>query len=62
MPIVRAPWKAVPHARQIAGKLTGPVTKWIVAVVVIFFALAMAPLNAKLVDVQDNEASSWLPG
>ena len=49
------------HA-EIAGKLTGPVTKWIVAVVVIFFALAMAPLNAKLVDVQDNEASSWLPG
>ena len=49
------------HA-EIAGKLTGPVTKWIVAVVVIFFAMAMAPLNAKLVDVQDNEASSWLPG
>jgi len=47
--------------RQIAGKLTGPATKWIVAVLVVFFALAMAPLNAKLVDVQDNEASSWLP-
>ncbi len=48
--------------RQIAGSLTGTATKWIVAVVVIFFAMAMAPLNAKLVDVQDNEASSWLPG
>ncbi len=48
--------------RQIAGSLTGPATKWIVAVVVIFFAMAMAPLNAKLVDVQNNEASSWLPG
>ncbi|KRA38326.1 MULTISPECIES: MMPL family transporter [unclassified Nocardioides] len=47
--------------RQIAGKLTGPITKWIVAVVVIFAALALSPLQAKLVDVQNNEASSWLP-
>ncbi|WP_183099078.1 MMPL family transporter [Nocardioides pelophilus] len=48
--------------RQIAGKLTGPVTKWLVAVAVIVLAGAMMPLNAKLVDVQNNEASSWLPG
>ena len=47
--------------RQIAGKLTGPVTKWIVAAAVLFVAFALAPLNAKLVDVQNNEASSWLP-
>lgn len=47
--------------RQIAGKLTGPVTKWIVAVAVLFVAFALAPLNAKLADVQNNEASSWLP-
>ncbi|MCX6401798.1 MAG: MMPL family transporter [Propionibacteriales bacterium] len=47
--------------RQIAGKLTGPVTKWIVAAAVIFAAFALMPLNAKLVDVQNNEASSWLP-
>lgn len=47
--------------RQIAGKLTGPITKWIVAAIVVFAAMALAPLNAKLVDVQNNEASSWLP-
>ncbi|WP_028653864.1 MMPL family transporter [Nocardioides sp. J54] len=47
--------------RQIAGRLTGPVTKWIVAAIVVFAALSLAPLNAKLVDVQNNEASSWLP-
>ncbi len=48
--------------RQIAGKLTGRVTKWIVAAAVLFLAFALAPLTAKLADVQNNEASSWLPG
>ena len=48
--------------RQIAGKLTGPVTKWIVLVGAVVLVGLMAPLNAKLVDVQNNEASSWLPG
>ncbi|GAA1539405.1 MMPL family transporter [Nocardioides humi] len=48
--------------RQIAGRLTGPVTKWLVAAGVIVAALALAPLSAKLIDVQNNEASSWLPG
>ncbi|MDZ5621472.1 MMPL family transporter [Nocardioides sp. HM23] len=47
--------------RQIAGKLTGPVTKWIVLVVALVAAVGMSTLNAKLIDVQDNEASSWLP-
>ena len=47
--------------RQIAGRLTGPVTKWIVLAIAIVAVGAMAPLNAKLVDVQNNEASSWLP-
>lgn len=47
--------------RQIAGRLTGPVTKWIVFAVAFIAVGAMAPLNAKLVDVQNNEASSWLP-
>ena len=48
--------------RQIAGKLTGRVTKWISSwplsscIVVI-----MSGLDAKLIDVQNNEASSWLP-
>ena len=47
--------------RQIAGTLTGPITKWVVAVAVIVVAFVLAPLGAKLVEVQDNEASSWLP-
>jgi len=48
--------------RQIAGKLTGPVTKWIVLG---FWLIAMAAggtFAGKLADVQNNEASSWLPG
>jgi RND superfamily putative drug exporter len=47
--------------RQIAGKLTGPVTKWIVLVawIVIFGVSGM--FASKLTDVQNNEASSWLP-
>ena len=48
--------------RQIAGKLTGPVTKWIILVGTFVVVGLMSPLNAKLVDVQNNEASSWLPG
>ena len=49
------------HA-QIAGRLTGRVTKWLVLVAWLVIAGAMGGLNAKLVDVQNNEASSWLPG
>ena len=48
--------------RQIAGKLTGPVTKWLILVAAVIVVGVMSPLNAKLVDVQNNEASSWLPG
>lgn len=48
--------------RQIAGKLTGPVTKWLVVVGVLALTVAMSILGAKLNDVKDNEASSWLPG
>ncbi len=51
-----------PMHRQIAGRLTGPVTKWIV---VVFWILAVGVASgyaAKLTDVQNNEASSWLPG
>ena len=48
--------------RQIAGKLASPVTKWIVAVIAIFIFFPMAWMGSKLTDVQDNEASSWLPG
>ncbi|MFC7492901.1 MULTISPECIES: MMPL family transporter [unclassified Nocardioides] len=47
--------------RQIAGRLTGPITKWLV---LLFWLVALGvfgSLSAKLVDVQNNEASSWLP-
>lgn len=48
--------------RKIAGRLTSPVTKWVVAVIALLFFLPMAMLGAKLADVQDNAAASWLPG
>jgi RND superfamily putative drug exporter len=48
--------------RQIAGKLTGTVTKWVVLVGWIALFVIATPLSAKLIDVQNNEASSWLPG
>ncbi len=47
--------------RQIAGKLTGPVTKWIVLAVVLVLAGGLGSFAGKLLDVQDNEISSWLP-
>ena len=47
--------------RQIAGKLTGRVTKWITLVVTILLFGVMMGFNAKLIDVQNNEASTWLP-
>src|SRR4051794_38104132 len=50
-----------PMHRQIAGRLTGRVTKWIVLgfwVLVLFGSVGFA---SKLADVQNNEASSWLP-
>ena len=47
--------------RQIAGTLTGRVTKWIVLVAVLALTAIMAGFSAKLTSVQNNEASSWLP-
>ncbi|MFC7727813.1 MMPL family transporter [Nocardioides sp. GCM10028917] len=47
--------------RQIAGILTGRVTKWIVLVAVLVITGIMATFSAKLTSVQNNEASSWLP-
>ena len=45
----------------IAGKLTGRITKWIVlATWLIIFGVASG-FAMKLTDVQNNEASSWLP-
>jgi putative drug exporter of the RND superfamily len=48
------------HA-QIAGKLTGKVTKWVVLVAWVLLFLTIGALSSKLIDVQNNEASSWLP-
>jgi putative drug exporter of the RND superfamily len=48
--------------RQIAGKLTGRVTKWLVLGFWIVALLVSAPFAQKLTDVQDNQAQSWLPG
>jgi putative drug exporter of the RND superfamily len=48
------------HA-QIAGRLTGRVTKWLVLA---FWLIALAVggiFGSRLIDVQNNEASSWLP-
>ncbi|GAB3199588.1 MMPL family transporter [Nocardioides hungaricus] len=48
--------------RQIAGRLTGPVTKWLVLLFWIVAVVVLGSLSAKLADVQNNEASTWLPG
>ena len=48
--------------RQIAGKLTGPVVKWFVLVVWLVIGAGGTMLGSQLADVQDNQASSWLPG
>ena len=47
--------------RQIAGSLTGRVTKWIVLVIALFLTVGMGVFSSKLASVQNNEASSWLP-
>jgi RND superfamily putative drug exporter len=47
--------------RQIAGKLTGRVTKWLVLGFWVLLVMVAGPLAGKLTDVQDNQASSWLP-
>jgi putative drug exporter of the RND superfamily len=47
--------------RQIAGKLTGPLTKWVVLVAVLLLTGAMGFLGGKLADVKNNEQSSWVP-
>jgi len=47
--------------RQIAGKLTGRVTKWVVLAFWIIIVMAAGSVAGKLTGVQDNQASSWLP-
>jgi len=48
--------------RQIAGKLTGRVTKWLVLAFWVIVVVAAGSVASKLSDVQDNQTSSWLPG
>ena len=48
--------------RQIAGKLTGRVTKWFVLAFWLAAFVILGSFAGKLTDVQNNEASSWLPG
>jgi RND superfamily putative drug exporter len=47
--------------RQIAGKLTGRITKWIVLIVWIAIIGVSSGFAQKLAEVQNNEAASWLP-
>jgi len=47
--------------RQIAGALTGRVTKWVVLAAVLVLTGLMGVFSTKLTSVQNNEASSWLP-
>ena len=47
--------------RRIAGTLTGRVTKWVVLAVAVVITGFMGTFSTKLADVQNNEASSWLP-
>lgn len=48
--------------RQIAGRLTGRTTKWIVLGVWVLIMVGSSMFAAKLTGVQDNQAESWLPG
>ncbi len=48
------------HA-EIAGRLTGRVTKWLVLVFWLVALVVGATFGSKLTDVQNNETSSWLP-
>ena len=47
--------------RQLAGRLTGRGTKWVVLVLWLLVVGVASAFSQKLIDVQDNEASSWLP-
>lgn len=47
--------------RQIAGTLTGPIVKWVVLAVAVVITGFMGMFSTQLADVQNNEASSWLP-
>ncbi len=54
-------WSTERMHRQIAGKLTGRVTKWLVLGFWLVILVGSSSFASKLTDVQNNEASSWLP-
>ena len=47
--------------RDLAASLTGRITKWVVLGVVVVATVFMGMFSTRLADVQNNEASSWLP-
>jgi RND superfamily putative drug exporter len=47
--------------RQIAGRLTGRVTKWVVVGLWAVVLVVAGGFAQKLTDVQNNESASWLP-
>src|SRR3712207_6695099 len=61
---MRAPtgfcWSGAMH-RQIAGRLTGRLTKWLVVGFWVVVLAVAGGFAQKLTDVQNNESSSWLP-
>ncbi|WP_431843175.1 MMPL family transporter [Calidifontibacter indicus] len=58
-PPQRRPVKQAHHA--IAPWVCGKRTKWAVLAVWVLALVVLGPLAGKLADVQDNQASSWLP-
>jgi len=61
MPMSVVPERLFSMHRQIAGKLTGPITKWFVLVGVLLIFFGLGSFAGKLIDVQNNETQSWLP-
>ena len=47
--------------RQLAGALIGRTTKWVVLIFWMVLLVGSSVFASKLADVQNNEASSWLP-
>ncbi|WP_181312147.1 MMPL family transporter [Nocardioides campestrisoli] len=47
--------------QMLTSRLTGPVSKWVVLGLWILVTVGSSVLASRLVDVQNNETSSWLP-